>query len=273
MKNKFVVYTALFGDYDDLIDPKEKYEGCDFICFTDQKHLKSDIWEIRIVEEIDLPLNMMNRRFKLLPHLFLSEYDTSLYVDTNIFIIKNPIILTEKYLHQYNIAIPLHPHRNCIYDEAPIVIDIKKANESEVNKQINFYLSEGYPPKYGLTENNIIFRNHNNKDIINLMEDWFKLLKKFSKRDQLSLMYLVWKNKCCIKKINEGARGSEYFRLKAHKRNNVSNNFIAKLKSLKNEHILNFPYGKVSKINSSIKKILPKYLKKLLKIEDKPYRV
>lgn len=46
MKNKFVVYTALFGNYDDLIDPKENYEGCDFICFTDQKHLTSDIcWD------------------------------------------------------------------------------------------------------------------------------------------------------------------------------------------------------------------------------------
>jgi hypothetical protein len=28
-KNKLVVYTALFGDYDDLIEPKEKFEECD----------------------------------------------------------------------------------------------------------------------------------------------------------------------------------------------------------------------------------------------------
>lgn len=26
MKNNFAVYTALFGNYDDLIDPKENYE-------------------------------------------------------------------------------------------------------------------------------------------------------------------------------------------------------------------------------------------------------
>jgi len=71
MKNKLVVYTALFGDYDDLIEPKEKFEGCDFICFTDQKHLTSDIWEIRLVEECDLPPNMMNRKYKILP-LFLT---------------------------------------------------------------------------------------------------------------------------------------------------------------------------------------------------------
>jgi len=30
MKNKLVIYTALFGDYDDLIEPKEKFEGCNF---------------------------------------------------------------------------------------------------------------------------------------------------------------------------------------------------------------------------------------------------
>jgi hypothetical protein len=50
MLNQLIVYTTIFGNYDELIDPKEKYPGCDFICFTDQKSLKSDIWQIQIIE-------------------------------------------------------------------------------------------------------------------------------------------------------------------------------------------------------------------------------
>ncbi|MGR4118261.1 hypothetical protein K8Q22_07980 [Klebsiella pneumoniae] len=37
IKNNIVVYTALFGDYDELIEIPEGMHKCDFICFTDQK--------------------------------------------------------------------------------------------------------------------------------------------------------------------------------------------------------------------------------------------
>lgn len=269
-KNKFVVYTAIFGDYDDLIEPKEKYKGCDFICFTDQTQLKSHIWEIRLIPDIDLPPNIMNRKYKILTHEFLSDYSQSLYVDANIFIIANPLELAKKYLNKYDIAIPMHQQRDCIYQEAEVVIQIKKANFEEVEKQMIFYKNQGYPHKFGLTENNIIFRNHINKNIIELMENWFNELKKFSKRDQLSLMYLIWKNNISIIKIKENSKGSKYFRLKLHKKfvkNNSS--FISKLKNFKNEHIINFPNGRISTLDSLLRKILPKCIKKLLRINKR----
>ncbi|HBH9578999.1 TPA: hypothetical protein KYD21_004901, partial [Escherichia coli] len=37
IKNNIVVYTALFGDYDELIEIPEGMHKCDFICFTDQQ--------------------------------------------------------------------------------------------------------------------------------------------------------------------------------------------------------------------------------------------
>lgn len=216
-QNKLVVYTALFGNYDDLIEPKEKFEGCDFVCFTDQKHLTSDIWEIRLIEESDLPPNMMNRKYKILPHLFLSEYEWSLYVDANILIKKNPNILANKYLNDYDIAIPKHFARDCIYKESIEVVKAKKAKEEDVLMQVGIYRSNNFPKNYGLTENNIIFRNHNNKNIIELMKQWWSELNLFTKRDQLSLMYLIWKNNNNLKLMNENARGGEYFRIKLHR--------------------------------------------------------
>lgn len=239
MANKFVVYTALFGDYDNLIDPKEKYEGCDFICFTDQKNLKSDIWNVKIVEKCDLPLNMMNRRYKLLPHLFLSSYEQSLYVDTNIFIRNNPINLANKYLVQSDIAISKHYKRSCIYSEAKEIIKAKKAKKEDVENQVKAYKGEGFPEKFGLTENNIIFRNHNSRKIIFLMEAWWEELINQTKRDQLSLMYLIWKNNVHLETMQENARGSKYFKLKLHKNAYIDN---CSLYNYFNEIIHNYPF-------------------------------
>jgi len=36
MKNKIVIYTAIFGGKDNLIEPEYIPKGCDFVCFTDQ---------------------------------------------------------------------------------------------------------------------------------------------------------------------------------------------------------------------------------------------
>ncbi len=41
-----VIYTAIIGGYDELVEPDYKPEGWDFVCFTDRE-LESDIWEIR----------------------------------------------------------------------------------------------------------------------------------------------------------------------------------------------------------------------------------
>jgi dephospho-CoA kinase len=230
MKNKFVVYTALFGDYDNLIDPNENYEGCDFICFTDQINLKSDIWEIRIVENIDLPLNMMNRRYKILPHLFLSEYEWSMYVDANILIRNNPFELANKYLSRYNFTMPKHFARDCVYNEAKECVILGKSKHDETKKQIDDYKKQSFPENYGLGENNILFRKHNSEKVIKIMKDWWEELNTQTKRDQLSLAYILWKNKEIFNYMEESARvGLGYFEYILH---NESKNktFFQKLK-------------------------------------------
>jgi hypothetical protein len=217
-KNKLVVYTALFGDYDDLIEPKEKSEGCDFICFTDQKHFKSDIWKIRLVEGCELPPNMMNRKYKILPHLFLSEYEWSLYVDANIAILNNPLELANKYLSMYDMAVPKHFARDCVYDEAKECVILGKTKYDETKKQMDKYKNEGFPKNFGLGENNIIFRKHNSDNIIKLMTDWWEELNTQTKRDQLSLAYVLWKNGENFNFMDESVRlHSRYFEIRLHR--------------------------------------------------------
>lgn len=223
---KLVVYTALFGNYDNLIEPKEKFTGCDFICFTDQKNLKSKIWEIRLIENYDLVPNLMNRKYKIFPNLFLEEYEKSLYVDANVYIKKNPFILSTKYLDDYNIAIPKHVLRNCIYKEADVIVKSNKVPLKLVRTQIQKYQNNGFPENFGLTENNIIFRKHKNLEIVQLMNAWWHELNIYTQRDQLSLMYVVWKYNIALKMISENARGGKYFRLKLHQHEKIEKCFL-----------------------------------------------
>lgn len=244
---RLAVYTALFGDYDSLIEPKERFEGCDFICFTDQINLKSNIWEIRIIEKCDLPPNIMNRKYKILPHLFLSEYDWSLYVDANIIILRNPIDLAKKYLGNYYMVLPKHFARTCIYDEAKECTRLGKANYEEIKIQMDKYKREGFPANFGLGENNILLRKHNSENIIKIMNEWWHEFNTHAKRDQLSLGYVLWKNGEKFHFMDESARGGNYFRMRLHA-HEISKGVLGKIKNLTNEHTINCPNGLIAKI-------------------------
>ena len=37
LRERAVIYTAIFGDYDALNQPAPQEQPCDFICFTDMK--------------------------------------------------------------------------------------------------------------------------------------------------------------------------------------------------------------------------------------------
>ena len=73
-------------------------------------------------------------------------------------------------------------------------MQLKKESYENIFRLYSLYEKEHFPQHYGLTENNVIFREHNNKDVIKVMEDWAYMVENYSKRDQLSLMYVCWKN-------------------------------------------------------------------------------
>jgi hypothetical protein len=196
-KNKKVVYTCITGDYDSLCNPKFLTDGFDYVCFTDNKTIKSDVWDIRLLPKETEGLSQVKKqRFvKINPHLLLSEYDMSIWVDGNVTLkgdlnkfVKNVIT------SDCSVYVPKHPQRNCIYAEANAVVKMGKDKSDITRPQMERYRKEGFPEKYGLLQSNIILRKHNKPDCIKLMEDWFKELKDGSHRDQLSFNYASWKN-------------------------------------------------------------------------------
>lgn len=247
-RNTKVVYTCIVGNYDFLNDPQYISDGFDYICFTDNDRLKSDIWEIRqLPKEVEnFSLIKKQRNVKVNPHIYLKEYDISIWVDGNI-LIQDDLndLLNETLNERYSIYVPKHPSRNCIYDEAAEVIALKKDCRDIVKPQIERYKDDGFPKNYGLLQSNILIRKHNEKDCVKLMESWFNEIKNGSHRDQLSFNYVSWVNQDIeVYYLNEDICNSKWFKWR---RTHSSHPIIKK----ENKSILNRILSEKNKIKTS----------------------
>jgi hypothetical protein len=227
-KVKRVIYTVIFNDYD-ILSPINVMSECDFICFTDNKNLSARGWIIMYIPNEFSSEKYINRLIKIQPHLFLSDYDESLYIDGNIIINKNPDTLFDKYLnHDMAIALPKHPFRNCLYQEATYLLDSKRFSllfKEKLRKQISRYRNSFLPENIGLTENNLILRKHNCSQIKDLSILWWNEFLSGCDRDQISLPYAIWIKSIPFSYIKEGPRFNNYFNINLHKAA-LSNFFI-----------------------------------------------
>jgi hypothetical protein len=214
-KGKKVVYTCITGGYDELKNPRYVTNGFDYICFTDNLDMKSDVWQIMPLpnECKDLSQVKKQRYVKINPHKVLSDYDISIWVDGCVSLNDNlDELLSNVISNEISIYVPKHPMRNCIYREAKAVLSMGRDKKEIVNPQIDRYKEEGFPSEYGLLQSNILIRKHNEEDCIRLMEAWFNELKDNSHRDQLSFNYVLWKNNDIkIKYLDKNIYKSKWF--------------------------------------------------------------
>lgn len=195
--NKKVIYTCLSGLYDKLPEPTVIYEGYDYICFSNDISAKRiGVWEIRRFPYSCKDKIRESRYVKILPHKTLQTYSYSIYVDANLRIVGRELDerINELISSDAKMASVIHPDRDCLYKEAKECVRLGRDTYFNIRKQIRFLKAEGFPANYGLYENNLIFRMHNDEKIIKISEDWWNQFCTFSRRDQLCLCYVFWKN-------------------------------------------------------------------------------
>lgn len=193
LEKKIVVYTVIMGDYDYLKDPEFIMDNCDYICFTNNPNLKSNVWTIRMDMDGTLDNTKWQRRHKVLAHEYLQDYEWSIYVDGNVRLIGD----FREYIRHESTGLPMlclkHPNRNNVFDELEECISLGKDDQNVMIKQIEGYKEEGYKGDNGLTVTNVLVRKHMDPQIINLMKLWWEEIENKSKRDQLSFNYCCWK--------------------------------------------------------------------------------
>lgn len=192
-----VVYTCITNDYDDLnqiVGYTYIDNSWDYVCFTDNAKLINQkqfgIWKIRPLYNNSLDAVRGNRFHKILPHIVLPEYSQSLYVDANINI-TTPYIFEQIEKLGAKIILPTHFCSNCLYQESQW---IQQKGLDKIDDLIKLIRNDGFPENYGFCENNIIFRQHKDPQIIEMMNLWWDFVKNYCRRDQASFMYVLWKN-------------------------------------------------------------------------------
>lgn len=187
---KSCVYTCLTGNYETLNEqPVASDSKIDFICLTDNPELKSSSWKIKVIDLDFIGDSVRSQRtVKILPHLYLKEYEKSLYIDNSVVLKEAPEKLFEKYLSNFEVAIPLQSFRETVLDEFLTLLEHQIDDSSRILEQLNHY-SIYYPEilKEKTLQTAIIFRNHNSKEVISASERWHSQVLRFSKRDQLSV--------------------------------------------------------------------------------------
>ena len=196
--NRKVIYTCIVGNYDPIRQPLVVDDSFDYICFTDNcESDKVGVWEIRPIPETkETDKTRMSRYVKIRPHKALEEYDYSLYIDANIQIATAGFYeFVNKRIDEGHLICQVpHLKSNCIYEEIRKAYFAGKVNLTDAKAQYQHLKDNGFPSLYGLYENNIILRKHNDNNIKQISEDWWTEYCSFSNRDQFCLMYVYWRN-------------------------------------------------------------------------------
>lgn len=195
---KMAVYSCITGDYDCLTEPFFSIEGVDYIMFTDNPKLKSEKWQLRPIPNEIAKWNdniLINRYIKMHPNVVGSHYNYALYIDGNICVVSNIRNMINVISSDFGFALHQHVSRDCIYDEVQSCKYVKKGNIKKLEEQVARYHKEQFPAHYGLLEATVILTDLHHAVALEIQDKWWQeFINSESRRDQISLPYVLWKN-------------------------------------------------------------------------------
>lgn len=219
---RYVIYSAIVGGYDEILQPLAVDERFDYVLFSnDIKDSQVGVWQIRPIEYSNPDNTRICRFVKTHPEELLKDYEVSVWIDSNVQILSSYVYERVVELDKLGVDISSmwHPARKCIYEEAFAVMNMMVEHERVVVDWCHFLRKENYPQNNGLCETNVMFRKHN--EVVRKIDElWWQYIESYSRRDQLSFNYVLWKLRVpCHYFFNEerNARNTEHMRLVTHK--------------------------------------------------------
>lgn len=219
---KVAIYTVNTGNYDVVKNPIYMDSSIDYYIFTDAEPPKNSIWKKKsFTEKEDLSPLELSRFVKMFPDLFFSDYDYTIYIDNNVRITCDikPLVYS---LIESGKCIAMHSHqsRDSVYEEAKVVYAQGRAKKKDIKEQMIAYRKEGFPAHFGMFENNIIIRKTNDEQLNKVMKTWWYEFEKYTKRDQLSFTYSLWKNGLTtdyVMSLGNNSRKNPFFVISQHR--------------------------------------------------------
>ena len=211
---QLAIYTVLTGDKEPLGNPIARLQTMhtdlkiDFICFTDEPTLASEVWQCRPLDTHYLPPEKSSRRPKALPHEYLAEYDYSLYIDNICELRRLPIKLDLQRSPgiEYVYRLYRHSTRKTLIEEAIAICSLGYDTAQNVINQLNSYERSlpltAVSPIHTCT---VLLRQHNHPDVVRHGRLWWDHILTFSKRDQMSFDFCRTKTKLQVNAL-EGTK-------------------------------------------------------------------
>lgn len=180
---KKVIFSCNVGGYDNTPQVPLLNRSWHKILLTDEDLPKSNFDEVIILPKTDRP-DLLSKKVKWLPHLFLPDYQLYCWYDSNMRIFR------EIPAKPFRI---LHPKRKFVAQEVEACIKQQhRWTKEALEKQYNFMLSNNFQDTKGLFLNG--FHCRLNSDIDNLIgEQVVMLMEEHTTRDQIAFPYILEK--------------------------------------------------------------------------------
>lgn len=192
----FVIYTANVGNYDTPRQPLAISEQFDYILFSNQEETTQEgIWQVKPIPYTHPDPTRVARWVKTHPEELLSDYQASVWMDCRIRIVSPDFYqrILQLYAADCPIASLVHPERDCAYDELLEVMQLQLEEEDVCLRWGQLLTQNDYPSHHGLSETGILYRKHTAEIVQKFDTDWWQSIADYSRRDQLSFDYTLWK--------------------------------------------------------------------------------
>ena len=195
--DRIAVYTCITNEYDILKEPQINDSRVDYYYISDRKlsyDSKFKFIDINTIVPTHITEETRRTRYcKINAHVIFPEYRYSLFFDGSIRI-KPDILGYFDHLPSSRIVLLNKVKWDSPYVEAARRCITQRDNKSIILEQVYSYKLEGLPDDVGVYTTGILIREHNHYVCKKLMDDWWEQLKLYSKRDQISFPYVLWKN-------------------------------------------------------------------------------
>lgn len=209
--DRIAVYTAIFGDYESIHEPRIIPDNIDYYIITDCDKINKDSrWRVL---EVELPSGLnsaqKNRYVKMHPHILFPNYRYSIYVDGSVQVLSDLTPLIHR-IGKYGFAMHMHSSRDDLYDELIAAKYTKRITKENYKKYTKFFQEKKVPRHYGLLECGVIARNHESNTCLSMMEQWWENYLGGINRDQICLAYVLYENNIAVKEI--GTLGTNMYK-------------------------------------------------------------
>jgi tetratricopeptide (TPR) repeat protein len=200
---KYVIYTSFSNGYDQLKLPEKPDPSFDYVVFTDADLDGSGIFQVRPLPAEHKDMRVATRYPKMHPHILFPNYEAAIWMDASIMITGDIMPMVKSFLASgLPIGCGVHPQRQNIQQELKACIRLGKDNPEIMKKQVAAYRKEGFRGDE-LSENGLLLFRPKDKKIALAMENWWQQVNTYSKRDQLSFNYSLWKTGVKWHKISQ----------------------------------------------------------------------